>query len=166
LSALIGAACASSQGERAKQARLEEAAAQEAANLDAVERQGEARRRAIETKHEAAQATPAGERRPDESAASQERALYHSEAKTRVDKLAVRLDVANQQITALGARATSSLKQELQTVLKEHTQLSRDVDELRAVHPDDWASTTELLERRIAGLDQRVSQLSDAIGDV
>lgn len=169
---LLGSACASSQGEEVRDARMEQAEARAEVNEAAVEDQAAARKDMVEQSHEQHAANIEKQNAPDEEAkeeladTSKERADFRLEAKQHLDKLAVRIDAARQKLEVLGGRAPTQLRGDLATTIQQHRNLERDVVSLETTPPDNWESTTETIDERMATLDDRVEELTDAIDDV
>jgi hypothetical protein len=169
---LLAIGCASSQGEQVRDARMEQTEAQAQANSDAIDKQSEARTDAIEEHGDAREDAVAQANKPGENATEtlvgveKDRAVYQSEAQAKLDKLAIRINAAQQKIAVLGGKAPVGLKDRLQTAAQEHNMLKRDITNLNQTPASDWESTTERIEQRMATLDDRVNQLSESIEDV
>jgi hypothetical protein len=170
--ALASGACASSQGEQVKDARMEQADALADRRAEAVDEQASARNNDIEKRHDVAAEQIAESNTPGKSATqdladvSEERTLYQSKAKAKLDKLAVRINAAHEKLVALGPKAPTGLQTDLQTAVEEHKLLERDVANLRTAPASSWEATTDKLEHRMSSLDDRVSKLTDKIQDV
>jgi len=169
---LLAIGCASSQGEQVRDARMEQTEAQAQASSDAIDQQSDARTNAIEQHSDAREETVAQANKPGENATEtlvgveKDRAVYQSEAQAKLDKLAIRINAAQQKIAVLGGKAPVGLKDRLQTAAQEHNMLKRDITNLNQTPASDWESTTERIEQRMATLDDRVNQLSESIEDV
>jgi hypothetical protein len=169
---LTGSACAGSQAEKVRDARMEQADARAEAETTTAENKGSARENAIEQRHEKVseniEATnPRGEgAAQDMVQVSEERMKYQSEAKTKLDKLAARLTSAREKIAVLGGRAPIALKGELATAAQQYKMLENDVQTLDKTPASSWESTTEQVEKRMASLEDRVDDLTDRIQDV
>jgi chromosome segregation ATPase len=169
---LLASACAGSQGEEVRDARMEQAEARADANETAVEEQATAREDVIEQRHEQHAANIENRNAPGEEASedmadiTQQRAEFRSEAKEELDKLAVRISAAEEKLLVLGGRAPTQLKGEFATTLQQYKTLERDVTDLEETPPVAWESTTEAIDKRMATLDDRVEELTDAIDDV
>lgn len=169
---LLAIGCASSQGEQVRDARMEQTEAQAEATSDAIDTQSSARTDAIEQRSDAREASVEQANQPGENATQtlvgvdKDRAVYQSEAQAKLDKLAIRINAAQQKIAVLGGKAPVGLKDRLQTAAQEHNMLKRDITNLNQTPPSDWESATERIEQRMATLDERVSQLSESIEDV
>lgn len=163
--ALAGAACASSQGEKVRDARMEQAEHNADAREKAVEHNESAREDAIERNADQARDN-ASKPQKELIGVSEDRAKYQSEAQAHLEKLGVRIDEAQQKLNALGARAPLALKSELATTTQQYKTLQRDVNDLSATPPDNWEATTHKVDAGLSSLDKRVSDLADDIKDV
>jgi chromosome segregation ATPase len=169
---LAGGACAGSQADKVRDARMEQADARAEAETKTAENNGDARENAIEQRHENVseniQATnPPGERAAQDMVqVSKERMQYQSEAKTKLDKLGARLSAAREKVAVLGGRAPTALKGELATAAQQYKMLENDVQTLDKTPASSWESTTEQVEKRMASLEDRVDDLTDRIEDV
>jgi chromosome segregation ATPase len=169
---LLGSACASSQGERVADARMEQVEARADAKDTTVENEAAARQAVIDRGHEQASDNVASANGSSEGAdqelvqVSEERAEFQSEAKEKLDKLEVRIEAAQEKLSALGGKAPTALKGELLTTIQQHKMLEQDVIDLQRTAPSSWESATDAIDERIAMLDTRVEELSDEIDDV
>lgn len=169
---LAAGACAGSQAEQVKDARMEQTEARAQANENSVEHAGQARHEAVDQAHDARGERIAAANPPAEGATqdlndiAQDRAKYQTEAQTRVSKLGVRIDEAAKKVDVLGARAPAQLRSELKTATTEYTMLKQDVDKLDKTQTTDWESKTSQIDKRISTLDSRVEDLKEAIDDV
>jgi chromosome segregation ATPase len=167
--ALATGACAGSQGEQVRDARMEQAEAQADSREQAVNTTEDTREEAIEQRADATKQRlddtnpPAADAQKELVDVNEERATYQSQAKAKLDKLGVRLDEATQKISVLGSKAPTALKGELATTTRQYRSLERDVISLDQTPPSSWESTTEAIDERISTLDSRVSELSDGI---
>lgn len=167
--ALVTSACASSQGEQVRDARMEQAEVRADAREKATEDKQDTRDDAVAQTADDARDRNDATNVPDEDAREQiidvgeERAAYQSQAKARLDKLGVRIDEAQQKLSALGSQASTSLKGELATTTIQHKALKEDLMELDETPPTRWEATTDQLDDRMAQLDDRVSDLADEI---
>jgi hypothetical protein len=168
---LLAIGCASSQGEQVRDARMEQTEEQAQANSDAIDRQSEARTDAIAQTGDAREEQVAQANQPGENATetlvgvSKDRAVYQSEAQGKLDKLAIRINAAQQKIAVLGGKAPVGLKDKLQTAAQEHNLLKRDVNGLSQTPASDWETATQRIEERMGILDDRINQLTDSIED-
>ncbi|HET6332378.1 MAG TPA: hypothetical protein VFG30_04160 [Polyangiales bacterium] len=169
---VAGSACASSQAEQVRDARMEQADAREKADAKVADNEGKARDEAIEQRHEVVSDNLQATNPPGEGAAqdmvkvSEERMQFQSDAKTKLDKLGARLSAAREKITVLGGRAPISLKEELATTSQQYKTLSDDVKTLDKTPASSWEATTEQVEKRMASLGDRVDDLTGKIEDV
>lgn len=173
VSILTGAsACASSQAEQVKDARMEQTEARAQADENAIEQRSASREDAVERAYDSQEQNIAAANQPGENASQQlvevskDRAIYQSEAETRLDKLGVRIDAATEKLTVLGSRAPTSLKTELKTATQEYNMLKQDVSKLDKTPTTDWEPMTTKLEDRMTALDSRVDDLTESIEDV
>jgi hypothetical protein len=169
---LIAGGCAStSQGEEVRDARMERVDERAEAQEDTVERRQDARDQAVDQRYDSREARVEASDRPGEDASKQlvdiskERAQYQADARSRLEKLGLRINTAQQKIGVLGAQAPLKLKSELQTATKQYDLIKEDIDRLDRTPPSDWEHTTDKLEQREAGLDERISELEESIDD-
>jgi hypothetical protein len=169
---LTGAACASSQDEQVRDARMAQAEERAEANESAVENQASARADAIDERydqraeHVAESGGPGADAAEEMVGVSKERAEFQSEAKEDLGKLAVRIDAAHDKIMVLGGKAPTALKGELATTMQQYKMLQQDITNLDETGASAWESTTEDIDQRMAKLDDRVEDLTEAIDDV
>ncbi len=172
VSILATAACAGSQAEQVKDARMEQTEANATASEQAVEQNSVAREESIDRAHDATEENIEAANAPGEGATeelaevSKDRATYQSEAETKVDKLGVELDAAAQKLSVLGGRAPTSLKSQLTTATQEYKMLKQDVQTLDKTPTTAWESTTSKIDDRIAALDDRIDDLTESIESV
>jgi chromosome segregation ATPase len=165
-------ACAGSQAEQVKDARMEQAEARAEANERSVEQAAELRQESVDTAHDVRGERIADANRPGENASeelneiSRERVKYQTEAQTRVSKLGVQIDEAAKKVNVLGDRAPTKLRSELKAATTEYTMIKQEVDKLNRTQTTDWESKTSQLDTRISALDSRVEDLQDSIDDV
>ncbi len=95
-----------------------------------------------------------------------ERDQYRSNAQGKLDKLTVRLEAAKAKMDVLGARAPTSIQQDLETAQTAQKLLKQRVTELPAVDPSQWKQNKDEIERSMEVLDDRINQLNKSIGDV
>ncbi len=166
------AACAGSQADKVKDARMEQTEANADANEVAAGERGEMREQSIDqaadrTEDRIDAANAPGEGATQELAeVSKDRATYQSEAETKVDKLGARLDAAAQKLNVLGSRAPTSLRTELTTTKQEFNMLKQDVQTLDKTPTTTWEATTSKIDDRISMLDDRINDLTGKIEDV
>lgn len=172
VSALLASACAESQAEQVKDARMEQAEARAKVNAENVDDAAKAREKSIDRAYDARDESIGRANQPDENAKqdlndiSKDRAMYQSQAQTRVDKLGVRINEAAQKIEVLGSKAPTSLRTELQTATTEHNLLKHDIDALNNTRTTDWESLKSEIDNRLSALDKRLKSLNDKIEDV
>jgi chromosome segregation ATPase len=169
---LAASACASSQAEQVKDARMEQAEARADANENNVEQQSEARDDSLDQAYDirkdiiASANQPGDDANADLNEVSKERAQYQSQAATRVQKLGVRIDEAAKKIKVLGNRAPVDLASQLKTAATEYGMLKQEVDKLETTPTTDWESKTSDLDNRMSALDSRIQDLKASIEDV
>jgi len=169
---VVAGACASSQAEQVRDARMEQTEARAQANEDSVERAADKRQEAVKDAYDARGERIADSNQPGENATEElneiakERAQYQSNAQTRVSKLGVRIDEAAKKVQVLGDRAPAKLHSELQTATTEYTMLKQDVDTLNKTQTTEWESKTSQIDKRISMLNSRIEDLKEAIDDV
>ena len=169
---MASAACAGSQGDQVKNARMEQVEANADATVNGVEHNSEAREKTLNREYDARQQNIAAANRPDEAASkdlnalSKDRAKYESQTETRVQTLGVRINEAAKKIDVLGAKAPTRLRTELNTAATEHHLLKADVDKLNNPGTADWEALKSEIDDKLSKLDSRVKDLNDAIGDV
>jgi hypothetical protein len=169
---MASAACAESQAEQVRDARMEQANARADATEKNVEQSAEAREKSLKLEYDARQEAIAREKQPAAGATqdlndiAKVRALYRTQAATRVDKLGVRIHEAAQKIDVLGSKAPTTLRTELSTATTEHDTLKQDIDKLDNSRTTDWESLKSQIDQRLSSLDARVSDLNDSIEKV
>jgi chromosome segregation ATPase len=164
-----GACASSSHGDQVRDARIAQADDTAHARERAVETTAEERAEAIDQRYDTLRKEVANSDHPDANEAdrllklSQERAEYQSDAQEQLDKLAVRIDAAQQKISVLGDNAPAALREDLRTTRQEHTTLAQELATLRAVRSPSWESDKDRIEHRISELKDRVGKLDDKI---
>ena len=166
---LSGGACAESHAEQVRDARLSQADDNAKVREHTVEQQAKERNEVIGDRYdslrqEAAKSDePGADDTEDLLKLSQERAEYQSKAQEQLDKLAVRIDSAQQKINVLGGRAPLALTTDLKTARQEHQTLEQEFVALRSVRSPNWEGDKSRLEQRLSKLEDRVTRLSDDI---
>jgi hypothetical protein len=169
---IASSACAGSQAEQVRDARMDQADARESADEKRADENGKARDKAIDQRHEVAENNIEAVNPPGKSSeekmvgVSKDRMEFQSDAKTKLDKLGARLSAAQEKITVLGGRAPIGLKGELATASQQYRMLETDVKNLDRTPATSWESTTDQIEKRLASLDDRLGDLTDKIEDV
>jgi chromosome segregation ATPase len=162
-------ACAGSHADQVRDARIAQADDTAHARERAVEQQAEQRAEAIDQRYDTLREESSKAGTPDASEQerllklSQERAEYQSDAQEQLDKLAVRIDAAQQKLSVLGEQAPVELRTELQTTRLEHQTLEQELASLRAVRSPSWESDKERIQDRLSELKDRVGKLNDHI---
>jgi len=168
---LSAAACAGSQAEQVRDARMEQIDAQTVARTRVIEDRQETRENAIESNYDSAKVNVERENRPDESAAkdtldmSEERALYQSKAVGRIETIHVRIDAARQKLTAAKPALQEQLARELTSIDAEYQQLQQEVQNFPNAPAANWEDAMESLDERLNHLNTRVKALTDTIED-
>lgn len=169
---LLAAACAGSHAEQVRDARMERVEEQADARDKQVEQREDARNKALDQQYQAREDAVKAENVPgsDQSAKllelSKERSEYQSEKRTQLDKLAVRIQTAQQKISVLGNRAPTKLHSELKATQTEHQTLQTELGKLGEVQSTAWEGQKARLNDRVDTLDDRVGKLSSDIADV
>jgi endonuclease/exonuclease/phosphatase (EEP) superfamily protein YafD len=169
---LAASACASSQAEQVRDARMGQTEAQAEVDQNSVDQAAKARQESVDDAHDArgeriADANRPGENGTDElNEVARERAKYQSDAQTRVSKLGVRIDEVTKKVGVLGDRAPSKLRDELKTASTEYSLLKQDVNKLNNTKTTDWESKTSQIDQRISQLGERLDNLKESIDDV
>jgi hypothetical protein len=168
---LMALGCASSQADKVNDARMDAVSARADATEHGVDQQAAARKENIEQQADARDKNLSAANQPGEQAdkklvgVSEDRALYQSKVTARLDKLAVRINEAQQKIAVLGTRAPTSLKDQLKTSAEEHDLLKQQIMGLRDLPPTDWDRTTHAIDQQLSSLDERVTHLAKSIDD-
>jgi len=169
---VAGAACgASSQAEKARDARMEQIDQQTVAKTRVIEDRQEAREDAIEHRHDLAAKQVEAEKRPDESAAKdrldmvEERSTYESKAQGQIETIGVRIQAAQEKLNTLGSAAPIRMQTELKAVERDHRQLEQDLRALPNTPTRTWEDSKKAMEDRISKLNSRVKDLTSEIED-
>ena len=169
---LAAGACAGSQAEQVKDARMEQAEARAQVSEDHADDAARTRQESVDQAHDARGERISDADQPGAGATgalneiSRDRATYQSEAQTRVSKLGVRINEAAKKVDVLGDRAPAKLRTELNTATTEYTMLKTDVDQLNRTQTPDWETKTSQIDKRISMLNSRVEDLKEAIDDI
>jgi endonuclease/exonuclease/phosphatase (EEP) superfamily protein YafD len=169
---LAASACASSQAEQVKDARMGQTEANAEVDQNSVDQAGKAHQESVDNAHDArgeriADANRPGENSTDElNEVARDRAKYQSDAQTRVSKLGVRIDEATKKVGVLGDRAPAKLHDELKTASTEYSLLKQDVNKLDNTKTTDWESKTSQIDQRISQLGERLDNLKESIDDI
>lgn len=172
---MAGAACAGSQAEQVRDAHNERIDDNTVARTEAIEDREQATVEQIDREHEQtkeeidAHSDTHAQRDIDDAKkaldASSDRATYQTKASARVQTIAVRIDAAQQKLSALGATAPKNNVSEIQSLRKEHSTLVKDLNALSEVPAATWEAEHEALDKRISELNRRVKLLTDSIED-
>jgi len=168
---LIAGACAGSHAEQVRDARMERVDEQTKVQNEMVEERGDQRKKALDQQYQAredgvnAQNAPGSEESAKLLELSKERSDYQAEKRTQLDKIAVRINAAQQKISVLGDRAPTKLRTALQSSLTEHHSLQQELSGLSQVRSTGWENEKKRLDERVSSLEDRVGQLSDDIDD-
>ena len=167
-----GAACASSQAEQVKDARMEQTDARTTRATRAIENREAARDEAIDKKTDIARANIEEAGGTDESASKQmldvtkDRASYQSKAQARLETIGVRIHAAREKLAAVGPKASIQLQDELKAIEKEHKLLKQDYLNLPESSAANWESAKNKLDDRLTALNERLKDLTDKIENV
>ena len=96
---------------------------------------------------------------------ARERREFRSQIQTRMEKLATRINADQQKIQVLGERAPTPMRSELSNIEQQYQLLKQDVVQLDQAPDSQWGDKRSDIERRTELLDERVSQLTDAIAE-
>jgi chaperonin cofactor prefoldin len=164
-----GAACASSQAEEVKDARIAQVDEQTVSKTRVIEDRQEAREHAIERKHDTTVSTLEASK-DDTGAAEQmaevaeDRASYESDVRARWETIGVRINAAQQKMDMLG-RKTPKLQTELKAVASDHDLLKDDIQSVPSIPSSNWENATDTLDEHLAKLNERVKELTETIED-
>jgi hypothetical protein len=167
---LTGAACgASTQAERVREARIETIDQQTVAKTRAIEDKEAARQEVIERNHDLAKANlPKG----DDSAAnaseqtlalSEDRALYESKARSRIDTIGVRLEAARKKMGAENGRAPADMRAKIEALEAVKDRMDQEVRDLPATPDAQWTDVKRGVDERLTSLNERVKDLTQHI---
>ena len=172
---VAGAACAGSQAEQVRDARNERIDDNTVARTRAIENREQAKvddidqnRESTKDEIDAQSDTHAQQDIKDAKKVvdtSSERATYQTKAAARIQTIGVRLDAAQQKLSALGTTAPKNDVSEIESLRKEHKVLTRDLNALPEVPAVRWEAEHEALDKRISELNRRVKLLTEAIED-
>ena len=166
---LCGVACASSQAEQVRDARMEQIDAQTVARTRLIEDRQEAREEAIERSYDSAKTDVDHQKRPDKEAAkdmldlSEQRALYQSKAVARMETIRVRIDAARSKLATVPPTKHENLRRELAGVEREFQERDQQVQSFPNAPAANWEDDMEALDDRITDLNTRVKAVTDAI---
>jgi len=169
---LSGAACASSQADQVRDARMEQIDEQTVARTRVIEDRQEAREEAIERNYDSAKTNVDREKRPDKDKAldmldvSEDRALYQSKAVGRMETIRVRIDAARSKLSTVPAAQQEPLQRDLAALETEYQQREQEVQSFPMTPATNWEDNMEALDERITNLNTHVKALTDAIEDV
>lgn len=170
---LAGAACAESQAEQVRDARNERIDDNTVARTRAIENREQAKVDDIDQNREStkdeidaqsdthAQQDIKDAKKVVDSASDRE--TYQTKATARIQTIGVRLDAAQQKLSALGTSAPKNDVSEIESMRKEHSVLTRDLNALPEVPAMRWDAEHEALDKRISELNRRVKLLTEAI---
>ncbi|HET8935946.1 MAG TPA: hypothetical protein VFN67_21015 [Polyangiales bacterium] len=172
---LAGAACAGSQKEQVRDAHNEHIDDNTVARTQAIEDREQAKvdnidrhRESTKDEIDAQSDTHAQQDIKDAKNvvdSSSDRATYQTKAVARIQTIGVRLDAAQEKLKALGTTAPKNDVSEIESLRKEHSLLTRDLNALPEVPAVRWEAEHEALDKRISELNRRVKLLTDAIED-
>ena len=164
-----GAACASSQAEEVRDARLAQIDHQTVSKTRVIEDRQEAREEAVEDKADMAEENlPAAD--GDTSGAeemvevAEDRAAYESDVRARWETIGVRINAAQKKMNTLDDKPMK-FESELKSLATEHNRLKDDVANVSNIPASSWENTTDRLDERLSNLNERVKDLTDSIED-
>lgn len=166
---LTGAGCgASTQAQRVREARIENIDQQTMAKTRAIEDRQEAREEVIERNHDLAKANlpkSSDAATPSEQslALSEERALYESKARGRIDTIGVRLEAARKKIGAENGRAPADMRAKVDALEAVKDRMDQEVRDLPSTPDAKWANVKQGVDARLNGLNDRVKDLTQQI---
>lgn len=169
--ALLGA-CAGSQAEEVQDARMKRVEETSDARAQAVENQADQQRKNVDQSYDAQRKAlehsdvAGSEQSAKLTDLAKDRADYQSETQTKLDKIAVRIQEAQQKVNVLAGRAPTQLRTDVQTAAEQHRTLQQDLSNLQNVQPQSWGPSKDRLEERISQLQDRVSKIDNEIDDV
>jgi len=170
LLSLAAMSCAGSHQEEVRDAHFESIEARSQAQQHQAEQRADQRNDAIDSTYDAREEHIKAENRPDAKAKeelvdlSKDRAEFRSKIQTRMEKISVRVNAAQQKLQVLGPHAPTALHTDLDTVTTQYNLLKQDVLGLDSTPDASWQAKRDDIERRADQLDDRVSKLSDEIG--
>lgn len=165
----VAGACASSQAEQVRDARMEQIDDSTVAQTRIIEDREHARNDNIDAHHELAESKLEARGGAKQEAAKQlldvskERATYQSRAQARVETIGVRIRAASQKLEAVGPRATVRMHEQLQALQQEHQLVQQEVIALPDASAKSWERAHEDLDRRLSDLNSRVKKLTSEI---
>lgn len=167
LCVVAGSACgASTQAERVRHARIETIDTQTVAKTRAIEERQEAREQAIQQHHDLAKANPAKSSGGMSDAAlsmAEERALYQSKARGRVETLGVRIEAARKKLGAMNGKAPMDMRAQLDAIQSVHEGMQMEVEALQTTPETQWEATKQGVDDRLTKLDERIKTLTEEI---
>ena len=166
-----GSACASSQADQVRDARMEQIDTQTVARTRVVEDRQEARENAIEQNYDSAKTNVdhSGRQGDDKDAAhdmlnvSEERALFQSKAVGRLETIRVRIDAARKKLGVGESTTKEPLQHELAAVEQDYQHMQHEVQAFANAPSDNWESNMEALDARLTHLNTRVKSLTGSI---
>lgn len=169
---LLLGACAGSHEEQVQDARIKRVEETSDARASAVENQADQSKKAVDQSYDAQRKaeehskTAGSEQSAKLTDLAKDRADYQTETQTKLDKIAVRIQEAQQKVNVLGARAPTQLRTDVQTAAEQHRTLQQDLSNMENVQPQSWEPSKDRLDERISQLQDRVSKLDNEIDDV
>jgi hypothetical protein len=164
-----GAACASSQADQVRDARMEQIDEQTVARTRVVEDRQEARENAIEQNYDSAKTNVDDSRSGDKDAAhdrleaSEERALFQSKSVGRLETIRVRIDAARKKLGVASTPTKAPLQRELSALETEYQHMQQEVQAFPNAPNENWESAMEALDARLTHLNTRVKSLTGSI---
>jgi len=165
---LTGAACgASTQAQRVREARIEHIDQQTVAKTRVIEDRQQARADTISRNHDLAKANlPKGQ---DNTATeqnlelSEDRALYESKARGRIDTIGVHLEAARKKMGAENGRAPADMRAKLEALEAVKDRMDQEVRDLPSTPDAQWPYVKQGVDDRLSSLNERVKDLTQQI---
>lgn len=165
---LTGTACgASTQAQRVREARIENIDQQTVAKTRAIEDKQQARQNVIERNHDLAKANLPKDQDNATSeqnlALSEDRALYESKARGRIDTIGVHLEAARKKVGAQNGRAPEDMRAKLEALEAVKDRLDQEVRDLPSTPDAKWQYEKQAVDSRLTSLNERVKDLTKQI---
>lgn len=169
LLSVSGIACASSQADQVRDARMEQIDAQTVARTRVIEERQDAREEAIEQNYDSAKTNVDNSKRGDKDAAqnmletSEERALFQSKSVGRLETIRVRMDAARKKLEMAEPARRQQLSRELDAVEKEYQHMQQEVQAFPNAPEENWQASMEALDSQLTHLNTRVKSVTGFI---
>jgi hypothetical protein len=169
LLSVSGIACASSQADQVRDARMEQIDSQTVARTRVIEERQDAREDAIEQNYDSAKTNVDNSKRGDKDAAhglldsSEERALFQSKAVGRVETIRVRIDAARKKLEMAEPARKELLSRELDAVEREYQHMQQEVQAFPNAPEANWEASMEAIDSQLTHLNTRVKSVTGSI---